>query len=130
MILHFSHIGFTDGRTFMIPFGWPPRRGGSGARRGRRYHAPGAVTRRSLPAPSATEQDSKASGTAGPPAKPPQSASFGRSEAHYTRACYHGSAQPAPGSGTRSVMLAAAASAAALAAFAPVVVHDAQERFP
>jgi hypothetical protein len=21
MILHFSHIGFTDGRTFMIPFG-------------------------------------------------------------------------------------------------------------
>jgi hypothetical protein len=22
MILHFSHIGFTDGRTFMIPFGW------------------------------------------------------------------------------------------------------------
>jgi hypothetical protein len=20
MILHFSHIGFTDGRTFMIPF--------------------------------------------------------------------------------------------------------------
>src|SRR3954452_8904312 len=31
--------------------------------------APGAVTRRSLPAPSATEQDSKASGTAGPRAK-------------------------------------------------------------
>jgi len=32
MILHFSHIGLTDGRTFMIPFGsrepatrlWPP----------------------------------------------------------------------------------------------------------
>jgi hypothetical protein len=22
MTLHFSHIGFTDGRTFMIPFGW------------------------------------------------------------------------------------------------------------
>jgi hypothetical protein len=22
MILHFSHIGLTDGRTFMIPFGW------------------------------------------------------------------------------------------------------------
>jgi hypothetical protein len=21
-ILHFSHIGLTDGRTFMIPFGW------------------------------------------------------------------------------------------------------------
>jgi hypothetical protein len=20
MILHFSHIGFTDGRTFMVPF--------------------------------------------------------------------------------------------------------------
>jgi hypothetical protein len=24
MILHFSHIGFTDGRTFMIPFGSGP----------------------------------------------------------------------------------------------------------
>jgi hypothetical protein len=32
MILHFSHIGFTDGRTFMVPFEefgpvarlWPP----------------------------------------------------------------------------------------------------------
>jgi hypothetical protein len=25
MILHFSHIGFTDGLTFMIPFGgWVP----------------------------------------------------------------------------------------------------------
>ena len=25
MILHFSHIGLTDGRTFMIPFGdWLP----------------------------------------------------------------------------------------------------------
>jgi len=22
MILHFSHIGLTDGLTFMIPFGW------------------------------------------------------------------------------------------------------------
>jgi hypothetical protein len=22
MILHFSHIGLTDGRTFMVPFGW------------------------------------------------------------------------------------------------------------
>ena len=22
MILHFSHIGLTDGRTFMFPFGW------------------------------------------------------------------------------------------------------------
>jgi hypothetical protein len=34
MILHFSHIGFTDGRTFMVPFEefgpvarlWPPWR--------------------------------------------------------------------------------------------------------
>src|SRR3954447_22267535 len=24
MILHFSHIGLTDGRTFMIPFGFGP----------------------------------------------------------------------------------------------------------
>jgi hypothetical protein len=22
MILHFSHIGLTDGRTFMVPFGY------------------------------------------------------------------------------------------------------------
>jgi hypothetical protein len=37
MILHFSHIGLTDGLTFMIPFGWSRRRG-SGCRDGRRYH--------------------------------------------------------------------------------------------
>jgi hypothetical protein len=36
MILHFSHIGFTDGRTFMIPFGWS-QRPGSGGRDGPRY---------------------------------------------------------------------------------------------
>jgi hypothetical protein len=36
MILHFSHIGLTDGLTFMIPFGWS-RRAGSGCRSGRRY---------------------------------------------------------------------------------------------
>jgi hypothetical protein len=36
MILHFSHIGLTDGLTFMIPFGWS-RRLGSGCRYGRRY---------------------------------------------------------------------------------------------
>jgi hypothetical protein len=39
MILHFSHIGLTDGRTFMIPFGCSGlvRRLGSGGRDGRRY---------------------------------------------------------------------------------------------
>ena len=26
MILHFSHIGLTEGRTFMFPFGWLPAR--------------------------------------------------------------------------------------------------------
>jgi hypothetical protein len=26
MILHFSHIGLTDGLTFMIPFGWSATR--------------------------------------------------------------------------------------------------------
>src|SRR5277367_1870481 len=36
MTLHFSHIGLTDGRTFMIPFGWSERRG-SGCRCGIRY---------------------------------------------------------------------------------------------
>jgi hypothetical protein len=33
MILHFSHIGFTDGRTFMIPFGSKTSEAGSGRRR-------------------------------------------------------------------------------------------------
>jgi hypothetical protein len=32
MILHFSHIGFTDGRTFMIPFGRVTSDLGSGCR--------------------------------------------------------------------------------------------------
>ena len=60
MILHFSHIGLTDGRTFMIPFGRCSRRGGSGGRAGHRYHAPGAhVARRCLAAPSATKQNTK-----------------------------------------------------------------------
>jgi hypothetical protein len=36
MILHFSHIGLTDGLTFMIPFGWSLRPG-SGCRDGSRY---------------------------------------------------------------------------------------------
>jgi hypothetical protein len=36
MILHFSHIGLTDGLTFMIPFGWSLRPG-SGRRDGCRY---------------------------------------------------------------------------------------------
>src|SRR3954447_19238083 len=35
MILHFSHIGLTHGRTFMIPFRFPwPGDAGSGRRRG------------------------------------------------------------------------------------------------
>jgi hypothetical protein len=37
MTLHFSHIGLTDGRTFMIPFGGLFRRPGSGCRCGCRY---------------------------------------------------------------------------------------------
>jgi hypothetical protein len=43
MILHFSHIGFTDGRTFMIPFGSLTGDAGSGRRRG--LPLPGAVAR-------------------------------------------------------------------------------------
>jgi len=46
MILHFSHIGFTDGRTFMVPFGSTTRTGGSGDRYGRRYHPAGTVVAR------------------------------------------------------------------------------------
>ena len=48
MILHFSHIGLTDGRTFMIPFGSVTREPALAAVRGRRYrsrtraHADGA----------------------------------------------------------------------------------------
>jgi len=45
MILHFSHIGLTDGRTFMIPFGWF-RRPGSGCRDGRRYLVEDTLARR------------------------------------------------------------------------------------
>ncbi len=37
MILHFSHIGLTDGLTFMIPFRRLFLRLGSGGRLGRRY---------------------------------------------------------------------------------------------
>src|SRR5215217_4144564 len=60
MILHFSHIGFTDGRTFMIPFGVGSRRGGSGDPAGHRYHAPGAhVARLPLARLSATKQNTK-----------------------------------------------------------------------
>jgi len=44
MILHFSHIGLTDGLTFMIPFGWS-RRPGSGCRRGRRYQVVDTLSR-------------------------------------------------------------------------------------
>jgi hypothetical protein len=45
MILHFSHIGFTDGLTFMIPFGgWIPGLG-SGGRPGRRYRVGQALPR-------------------------------------------------------------------------------------
>src|SRR3954470_4976937 len=54
MILHFSHIGLTDGRTFMVPFGWITRAGGSGDRCGRRYHPPApAVARLNLACPRA-----------------------------------------------------------------------------
>src|SRR3954471_24384179 len=60
MILHFSHIGLTAGRPFMIPFGRCSRRGGSGGRSGHRYHAPGAhAARGHLAVPSATKQNTK-----------------------------------------------------------------------
>jgi hypothetical protein len=37
MILHFSHIGLTDGRTFMIPFGLGSGAPALAAAGGRRY---------------------------------------------------------------------------------------------
>jgi hypothetical protein len=40
MILHFSHIGFTDGRTFMIPFGSVIGEPALAAVIGRRYRSP------------------------------------------------------------------------------------------
>src|SRR3954471_15720306 len=46
MILHFSHIGLTHGRTFIVPFGSLTPTGGSGDRCGRRYHPPGTVVAR------------------------------------------------------------------------------------
>jgi hypothetical protein len=54
MILHFSHIGLTDGLTFMIPFGWSLRLG-SGCRDGRRYQVVAVLSRAKL---LAFEQDS------------------------------------------------------------------------
>jgi hypothetical protein len=54
MILHFSHIGFTDGLTFMIPFGWF-RRSGSGGRDGRRYRLVDVLARQAPPC----EQESR-----------------------------------------------------------------------
>jgi len=47
MILHFSHIGLTDGRTFMIPFGdWLS---GASALAAARAAATGSWTRPSAP---------------------------------------------------------------------------------
>jgi hypothetical protein len=40
MILHFSHIGLTDGRTFMIPFGSVISDPALAAAKGRRYRTP------------------------------------------------------------------------------------------
>jgi hypothetical protein len=40
MILHFSHIGLTDGRTFMIPFGSVISEPALAAAEGRRYRSP------------------------------------------------------------------------------------------
>jgi hypothetical protein len=40
MILHFSHIGLTDGRTFMIPFGSVIGEPALAAAEGRRYRSP------------------------------------------------------------------------------------------
>src|SRR5436309_1292691 len=51
MILHFSHIGLTDGRTFMEPFGGESWRGARAHRRTR---------------PRATQQDSTAPLAPGP----------------------------------------------------------------
>jgi len=40
MILHFSHIGLTDGRTFMIPFGSVISEPALAAAKGCRYRSP------------------------------------------------------------------------------------------
>jgi hypothetical protein len=40
MILHFSHIGLTDGRTFMIPFGLVISEPALAAVKGCRYRSP------------------------------------------------------------------------------------------
>jgi hypothetical protein len=56
MILHFSHIGLTDGLTFMIPFGWSLRLG-SGCRDGRRYRVVVLPLRAKLPAHSSRTAD-------------------------------------------------------------------------
>ncbi|MEA2251695.1 MAG: hypothetical protein QOG70_1937 [Solirubrobacteraceae bacterium] len=63
MILHFSHIGLTDGRTFMIPFGSVTSEAGSGRRDGCRYRSrTSAHAHQQRVAP--TFYDSKGLGTA------------------------------------------------------------------
>src|SRR3954463_3027535 len=58
-----------DRRSYLhYPFRLITKRGGLGRRGRPPLPCPGAVTRRSLPAPSATAQDSKARRVAGPPA--------------------------------------------------------------
>src|SRR5829696_9362796 len=60
MILHFSHIGLTDGRTFMIPFGVVPD-GVALVTVRPPLPSPGAqtVAHRGLAGPSATKQNTK-----------------------------------------------------------------------
>src|SRR5215218_9302766 len=69
MILHFSHIGLTDGRTFMVPFGVWSHRIGSGGPCGRRYRS---VTHAEPSRPqNATSEYSAHVRTPDPPAAPP-----------------------------------------------------------
>jgi hypothetical protein len=56
--LHFSHIGLTDGRTFMVPSELV-RRVGSGRRFGRRYHPRITHKEPGSDGPSATHNASK-----------------------------------------------------------------------
>ncbi len=60
MILHFSHIGFTDGRTFMIPFGFGPDEVALVTRTATATMPPERTSRTDpLTGPSATKQNTK-----------------------------------------------------------------------
>jgi hypothetical protein len=76
MILHFSHIGFTDGRTFMFPFGSVTSEPALAAAVGCRYRF--ADARTETPPSAQTGNDSTSAIAAGGPLRPRRPAARAR----------------------------------------------------